>query len=90
MAAGCGIGALLHVVCVPVLMFLASLLDDMTGSLDVLLPLLLWGVVQLVYMVPAFFVLHSRGRREQARGVLLCAAASFLLWGARSGIFLVG
>jgi len=49
---------------------------------------LLIGVAQLFYVVPAFILLMKLGRNEMARGMLFAALATFMVNAAGCGMFL--
>ena len=51
-----------------------------------LLPVLFFGVTQLVYMIPAILFARHRGRRDIAKGLIIGAGITFLLNGACYGM----
>ena len=79
---GVGLAVLLHLVCLPVLAFVVSLLPGSEGmGTQIGAGIVLIGIVQLVYMVPAWIVLWTKGRRRAAKGLAIVAALAVLVNG---------
>ena len=88
---GVGLAALLHIVCIPTLAVVVSLVpgaDDLGTLIGI--GILFIGFVQLVYMIPAWIVLWTKGRRRTAKGLAIVAALAFLVTGGCIAMFTVG
>jgi hypothetical protein len=72
---GLGLSVLLHLIQAPFLAFGPILL-------------MLIGASQLIYQVPAFFILRSRGRMGMAKGILIGGSLTLLLNAACFGLFM--
>lgn len=87
--AGIALTVLLHILAYFVFVAVVALLD-FNDSLRPILVLLFVGVLQLVYMLPAYLIAISRKRRLTARGLLIGATVTFLLNAACFGVALAG
>ena len=84
---GFSIGMALHLTLIPVLMYLGYLSDgrnpevpEYQNGYTPVFVLLLAGVVQLLYMVPAYLIAMVRGARAGfLKGMVLAASLLFLL-----------
>jgi hypothetical protein len=87
---GLGVTALLHLLQLP-LAGLAMLVSCATGGylcqLAAILPPLLIGASQVVYMGPAIFIAFRRQRRALAKGLIIGAAITLALNAACWGLF---
>jgi hypothetical protein len=72
----------LHLAAVAVLVVIAVIGNNEETLFAALFFLLLIGVSQLIYMIPAILITYRRGRRQVAKGLILGAAITFLLCGA--------
>jgi len=68
------------------LTFLLHLIQLPMGLILGFLPLLVIGVSQIVYIIPAMIVVSSKGHSRMAIGLLLGAAVTFLLNGVLIGV----
>ena len=74
--AGLGLTVLLHLCQAP--------MGVVTGAISVLLI----GVSQVLYMIPALVIVHSKGRTKTFNGLLIGAGITFLLNAACTGLVL--
>lgn len=87
--AGIALTVLLHILAYFVFVAVVVVLD-FNDSLRPILVLLFVGVLQLVYMLPAYLIAISRKRRLTARGLLIGATVTFLLNAACLGVSMAG
>jgi hypothetical protein len=53
-------------------------------------PFLFLGIVQIIYLLPAYFYFARKGRSEVCKGILVGGLVSFMLNGACSGSLTLG
>jgi hypothetical protein len=87
--AGIALTVALHILAYFVYVAVVALCD-FYGSLGPVFLLLFVGVLQLVYMLPAYLIAISRKRRLTARGLLIGATVTFLLNAACLGVSMAG
>ncbi len=87
--AGIALTVVLHVLAFVVYVAVVALCD-FDDSLGAILLLLIVGVLQLVYMLPAYLIAMSCKRRLTARGLLIGATVTFLLNAACLGVSMAG
>jgi hypothetical protein len=90
---GAGIALLLHLLQIP-LVFAAGYLSCAAGnqggycSLAGLVPIMFFGVSQLLYLGPAALIAHFTNHASVTKGILLTAAVGFLLNASCYGLVL--
>ena len=56
------------------------------GNLTLLIPLLLIGITQCIYMIPAIVIVNAKGKSHLVKGLLIGAGITFLLNAACTGV----
>jgi hypothetical protein len=83
---GFGLTLLLHLLQIPMAMLVIALSSDPYAFL---IPLIFFGVSQLVYIIPALIIAHYAGKPHIVKGLLITASISFLFNAACAGVFLI-
>lgn len=83
---GIGLTLLLHLLQIPIAILVGVLSSDPYAFF---IPLIFWGVTQLVYMIPAVIIAHKTSKPHLVKGLLIGASISFLLNAACAGMFLL-
>jgi zinc transporter ZupT len=73
----------LHIIFAGIL-FALSLLQD-KSDYTMFFPLMVIGITQTIYMIPAFVIAKGKGKEQLAKGLLVGAAITFLLNAACAG-----
>lgn len=81
---GFGLGALIVLLGTPLNMVAFALLfpgeeDAVSGNLAPLIPLMFFGVGQLIYAIPAGIVLAVRRRTDVLKGLVIVSGAAFVI-----------
>jgi hypothetical protein len=83
---GFGLTLLLHLLQIPMAILVGVLASD---PYSFFIPLMFFGVSQLVYIIPALLIAHKIGKPHIVKGLLIGAAISFLLNAACTGLFFI-
>jgi hypothetical protein len=83
---GIGLTLLLHLLQIPMAILVIALSSDPYAFL---IPLIFWGVSQLIYIIPALIIAYYAKKPHIVKGLLIGASISFLLNAACAGMFLM-
>jgi hypothetical protein len=81
---GLGYTVALHIIFAGILYILYLISDK--GDVTFLIPLLLIGISQLLYMLPAILIVQGKDRPQLAKGFAVGGAITFLLNAACTGL----